>query len=399
MAAVEYDPVHAATHKFNFPDCEVMCRDLRSLSGEDLLKAANRGFARIRPGEKFPTQIDVIAGGPPCQGFSVGGKRLDGDERNSLLLEFVRLVELVRPRAVCLENVSGLLESRFDEIREEAFGRLLAAGYDLTGTESPLNAYDFGVPQVRRRVVIAGALGSSVSAPVAETRTISVEDALDGLPDISAYDELFKSDQVHLSNADLLRRELASSLYARQLSGLERTHDFSHLRKWDSSLITGSKRTVHSPRTVARFRETLPGTAEPVSRLYRLTSSGPARTLRAGTGSERGAHTSPRPIHPSEDRVVTVREAARLHGFPDWFRFHVTNWHGHRQIGNSVPPPLARAVASSILEALGLNAVSSRTPLELGDEGLLKLARLKASTRLRGLSGEIPPPRSSPRLN
>ncbi|WP_458020251.1 DNA cytosine methyltransferase, partial [Klebsiella pneumoniae] len=79
----------------------------------------------------------------------------------------------------------------------------------------------------------------------------------------------------------------------------------------------------------------LPDTVEPISRFKKLSMNGLCNTLRAGTASDRGAFTSPRPIHPIYPRVITVREAARLHSYPDWFRFHVTKWHGFRQVGNS----------------------------------------------------------------
>jgi DNA (cytosine-5)-methyltransferase 1 len=94
-------------------------------------------------------------------------------------------------------------------------------------------------------------------------------------------------------------------------------------------------------------------------------------TLRAGTDSARGAFTSPRPIHPSLPRVITVREAARLHSYPDWFRFHATKWHGFRQIGNSVPPLLGRAVATQIAAALGVTPNKPTAELQLGDPQLL----------------------------
>lgn len=116
---------------------------------------------------------------------------------------------------------------------------------------------------------------------------------------------------------------------------------------------------------------TLHGKTEPVSRFRKLPPDGLCNTLRAGTDSARGAFTSPRPIHPFLPRVITVREAARLHSYPDWFRFHSTKWHGFRQIGNSVPPLLARAVASEIVKAMRIEPLKPKTVLQLGDPGLL----------------------------
>lgn len=121
-----------------------------------------------------------------------------------------------------------------------------------------------------------------------------------------------------------------------------------HRREWDPRLLASSARTRHTKESRERFAATEPGTIEPVSRFYRLHPDRPANTLRAGTDASRGSYTSPRPIHYACARCVTVREMARLHGFPDWFRFHPTKWHGARQVGNAVCPPVARAIALEI---------------------------------------------------
>lgn len=392
VVAVEYDPVHAATHAYNFPRCETLCRDASTLTGKDVMTAAEAGFRRLRPGSEWPGVIDAVVGGPPCQGFSAGGKREDGDERNALLLEFVRLVEEIKPRTICLENVAGLLETKFDEVREEAFARLRTAGYSLSGTDRPINAVHYGVPQARRRVVVLGAL--SASAPERPTPIpveVTVREALDGLPSPIAYAGLDKTDVAVLSAEDVARRNSTQSAYARRLADLAGSPgDKSRPRLWNPSRVTGFRRTTHTAQTVERFAETTPGSVEPKSRLYRLPLDGPSRTLRAGTGSERGAHTSPRPIHPTEDRVITVREAARLHGYPDWFRFHTTNWHGHRQVGNSVPPPLACAAGLALIRSLGNTPVTLRAPLALGDATLLTLSRTAALPVMNGRSDQMP---------
>jgi DNA (cytosine-5)-methyltransferase 1 len=116
--------------------------------------------------------------------------------------------------------------------------------------------------------------------------------------------------------------------------------------------LTGCMRTVHTAKTIKRFGKTKQGAYEERGRFHRLAKGGLANTLRAGTGPAQGSFMAPRPIHPFQDRCITVREAARLHSFPDWFTFHPTKWHGFRQIGNSVPPRLARGVAESVRRAL-----------------------------------------------
>ncbi len=388
--------MHAATHAFNFPQCEILCRDASKLRAAEVLEAAERGFMRLHPGVPWPGQLDALIGGPPCQGFSVGGKREQNDERNDLLPHFVRLVEELKPRTFCLENVAGLLEERFDDMREEAFGRLRGAGYALSGTEKPVNSLSFGVPQSRRRVIVLGALGEAApSRPVEVEAKISVEEAFEGLPSPSGYAELLDADEVELRLEDIERRSAIKSAYARTLAGVDALiGDRSRPRLWEPSLLTGSRRTTHTEDTVARFAATPLNTVEPKSRLYRLPLDGPSRTLRAGTGSERGSHTSPRPIHPREDRVITVREAARLHGYPDWFRFHTTNWHGHRQVGNSVPPPMARAVAVALLGSLGHSPTALRSSVPLGEPTLLTMSRTTAPTAFDVFADDLPAPRT-----
>jgi DNA (cytosine-5)-methyltransferase 1 len=394
VAAVEYDPVHAASHLFNFPRCEVLCRSVSGLSGEEVVAAAHRGFYRHHPAARWPGRIDAVIGGPPCQGFSYGGKRELDDQRNTLILEFVRLVEEIRPRSFCMENVAGILEPRFHDMMGVALARLRRAGYVLTGDGHAVNAENFGVPQRRQRVILLGALGDAPPDLAEQSDLVSVREAIAGLPPVSVYSALLDSDELVLSDAAKRLRNKVVYPYTRGLAGLAPINgDLSCPRQWDSDRLTNSKRTIHSLQTKVRFEATKPGHVEPRSRLYRLPLDGPARTLRAGTGSERGSHTAPRPIHPTQNRVITVREAARLHGYPDWFRFHVTNWHGHRQVGNSVPPPLARAAGRALQKVLGVRPSALRASIELGEPSLLRLSGAEARVRFDVLRAELPAPR------
>lgn len=377
-ASAEFDPIHALTHRFNFPTTPVITCDL----GGGIVRAA-AGEIRSAVGD---VEISAVVGGPPCQGFSVGGVRNQGDKRNSQFLRFIDLVVELQPKVFCLENVAGLLEPRFEELRREAIRRLtVRGGYDITGFDAPVNAAEFGVPQARRRVLV---MGSRVSAPpkleTLDPTKITVREALEGLPNLADYRRLLVSDEVKLNSDDLARLHTVRSTYARRLAGLEvAAEDRGWPRVVARGVLTNSLRTVHTGKTVQRFSRTAQGAVEPVSRLFRLDPDGQARTLRAGTGSDRGSHTSPRPIHPYKNRVITVREAARLHGFPDWFRFHATNWHGHRQIGNSVPPPLAAAAGRALLSAIGV-PVPDRPldPLALGDPAWLRLGRAEADAQI-----------------
>jgi DNA (cytosine-5)-methyltransferase 1 len=399
LATVEYDPVHALVHRFNFPAAEVVCRDVRRLSGADVLEAARLGFRRLRGAETWTGQVGAVIGGPSCQGFSTGGLRTGDDERNSLLAEFVRLVIEIRPQSVCLENVPGLLQPQFDDVRGDAIKRLREAGYSIAGGDGWLNAADFGVPQVRKRVFLLGMLDGpapDLPEPDARCARVTVREALEGLPVIEDYPELMSGNTATLRAADVERRAASRSTYAKTLAGISLPTHLGLPRIWEPSAISCSLRTVHTADVRARFAATSVGAEEPTSRLYRLDPDGQARTLRAGTGRERGSHTSPRPIHPDLPRVITVREAARLHGYPDWFRLAGTNWHGHRQVGNSVPPPLARAVAAQLARVLPGQPRRPRKAVPLGEIEWCTASTFHAAELLGAVPAELPAKRSRP---
>lgn len=187
---------------------------------------------------------------------------------------------------------------------------------------------------------------AEVSSSHRSTRHPNVWDAISDLPRVDDYAYLLKTDGY--------RGELGKpSEYASVLRGeLSDDQDKSEKRSRNGNDLGGCLRTAHTKETIRRFRATEPGSSEPVSRYYRLSKGGLSPTIRAGTGPAQGSFMAARPIHPVDDRCITVREAARLHSFPDWFSFHPTKWHGFRQIGNSVPPRLARAIAQSIARAL-----------------------------------------------
>ena len=167
------------------------------------------------------------------------------------------------------------------------------------------------------------------------------------------------------------------------IKGNENLDHFGYRRKY-LNILHGCGYTIHSPEVVDRFTQTLPGNREPISRFHRLKLDGFAPTLRAGTGADRGSFTAPRPIHPVLHRCITIREGARLHGYPDWFCFHETISHGFRQIGNSVPPPLGKYLGLEIMKVLG---VKPQQPVEVVDialkSWLLKLPTTEAKKYLK----------------
>lgn len=368
-AAVEIDPVHCATHEFNFPRTATICASVVDLSGDDIRQRAGLGNA----------DIDVVFGGAPCQGFSLIGKRALDDPRNQLVFHFVRLVDELRPKYFVFENVKGLTLGKHADFLHELISTLDARGYDCLMPYRVLNAADYGVPQDRRRLFLIGARrGLDLPRyPEASETTATVADAIADLPDADAFAELNANDAVRVVWETL-------APYARRLRGLDRDPgDLAYRREFDANLLTSSLRTEHTELSKSRFLATEPGKTEPISRFRKLPADGLCNTLRAGTDSARGAFTSPRPIHPTLPRVITVREAARLHSYPDWFRLHSTKWHGFRQIGNSVPPLLARAVAGEIVRALGVAPSRPREVVERGGEELLYLDMGEAASRFR----------------
>ena len=306
------------------------------------------------------------------------GKRALDDPRNQLVRHFLRLVIELEPSVFVLENVRGLTVGKHRQLLDEVTTEFRRAGYSVTLPWQVLNARDYGVPQDRQRLFLLGAKGVRTPRyPLLEILRPppTCRDALDDLPNAEDFDELASADSVRVEP-----QTVGLSQYARAMRCL--TNDawhYGYIREWDPRLLTASLRTAHTDISRRRFRETRPATVEPISRFYKLAANGVSNTLRAGTDSARGAFTSPRPIHYRYDRCVTVREMARLHGFPDWFRFHVTKWHGARQIGNSVPPPLARAVAASVREALPVSPTYPPDSIPLGAPNLLSMDMTEAA--------------------
>lgn len=372
VGAVEIDPVHCAVHKFNFPDCAVIARSVEGLSGNEIRVAAGIGNRTV----------DCVFGGAPCQGFSLIGHRVLDDPRNRLVQDFVRIVAELDARSFVFENVKGLTVGRHRQFLSELVAAFEAQGYAVQLPWKVLNAGEFGTPQSRERLILMGTKkGNPLPAyPAPQTRISGKKgpsdlpqgptcaDALDDLPDAESFAALQMSDAVHTRN------NKPRSAYAARLRGEGNdAWSYGYPRDWDKDLLTSSARTEHTEISRRRFGATAPGQVEPISRFFKLPPDGVSNTLRAGTDGARGAFTSPRPIHYRYDRCITVREMARLHGFPDWFRFNVTKWHGARQIGNSVPPPLAHAVATQIIAALGITPERPTVAVPLGDVALLHM--------------------------
>lgn len=372
--AVEKDPVHAATYRFNFPQTQVLWGDAATLSGKDLQELLSD-----RP-------IDLVFGGPPCQGFSVMGKHDLRDSRNSLVFHFCRLVRELQPRYFLMENVPGLTHANNRVLLRRLKREFKAAGYKIVEPVRVLNAAEFGVPQTRKRLFLLGTRQGEalLSYPQPTTTRVTVRDAIADLPDLDTFPELRSQDEILLKPERIERLEATASTYAKQLRELvPDPENFAYPRRWNPLLLTGSWQTQHALATRQRFGQLSPGEQDKISRLRRLEWAGCCYTLRAGTGADRGSHTAPRPLHPQYNRTISVREAARLHSFPDWFRLHATKWHGFRQIGNAVPPLLGRVLGHRIMQAIALEPLKPSISLESGDKTLLRLKSKQAIKRMQ----------------
>ncbi len=348
VGAFDWDKRNVEYHKINFPKSLTFEKDISDLSASEILK-----LCKLSPGS-----IDVLFGGPPCQGFSVIGHKDNADERNLLILDFARLVDELRPRYFVVENVRGLLFNYSKPTLDKFLHRVKNSGYEILNPIQLLDASEFGVPQKRRRAFILGHLKGQtaprIPRPTSKKGEVrpppTVEDAIGDLPDISTVEELLADDMYYGELG--APSEYAASLRASGPAGATS----------NAGGLSGCLRTIHSPQTQLRFLTTVPGTYEPISRCYRLNSAGISYTLRAGSDVKNGSFTAARPIHPTQPRCITTREAARLHSFPDWFRFHPTKWHGFRQVGNAVPPLLAEAVAREIKKAIAKRSSIKRKP-------------------------------------
>jgi DNA (cytosine-5)-methyltransferase 1 len=391
LASVEIDPIHCATHEYNFPMWLAICASVTEISGDDIRQKSKIGNR----------EIDVVFGGPPCQGFSLMGKRAFDDPRNELISHFMRLVVELNPKYFVMENVKGLTIGDQKQFIGEVIENFEQKGYKILNPYQVLNASHFGVPQNRERLFLIGCRQSLIlphyPSPITKPAKLkripkelanlpdspTVRDAIADLPDVSQYPELIKRDWCVANFPE------PKSNYSEYLRGLRSDHaDLSYPRDCDRSLLTSSIRTVHSQACMERFNKTANGELEKISHFLKLDPDGICNTLRAGTPSNRGAFTAPRPIHPFMPRCITVREAARLHSYPDWFRFHSTKWHGFRQIGNSVPPLLARAVALKIMQILEVQVSKPEEVIQLNEDGGLYLKMVKAANRY-GVSSHL----------
>ncbi len=356
---VDEDALHTLRH--NHKGLATVGGDVREASGRDLLDEA--GFA----------EVDVLIGGPSCQGFSTHGRRTrwasEDDPRNLLYREFARLLDELQPEWFVMENVPGLLYYDSGAFGRQVVGELESKGYEVH--QQILLAADYGIPQLRKRLIIVGTrTGYRFDWPEKTHMGAVRRDAIDlwekrrlsSFPHLARHRTLWDaiSDLPPLGSGGGIEKDRfvgpPESHYQRLLRGRTRNlydHQAPELPVAHEDLI----RHVKEGETWREIpRDLLPGRFSKIRRtdgtnlFARPDRNRPSYTITTQFGNvTTGAYT-----HPAENRAFSAREGARIQSFPDSFRFYGNLTSKYRQIGNAVPPMLAQLVATSVLKAMEL---------------------------------------------
>ncbi|MEM7555789.1 MAG: DNA cytosine methyltransferase [Cyanobacteria bacterium P01_A01_bin.84] len=290
LASVEINKIASATHKRNFPQSHHFCGDIEKFDTITWLEKINS------------PEIHLVVGGPPCQGFSVAGKRDPKDPRNRLFYEFIRIVSEVRPWYVVMENVPGILTMQKGNVRTAISKAFQSIGYENVSV-AILESAAYGIPQIRPRAIfIANRFGMINPYPKPQLSPQDYKPIESAISDLPAY---------------------------------TRIPEINH--EW----------TKHSPEYMERIAKVPPGGSlyEKYTDAFKRQYPGlPSMTVKENHG---GTH-----IHPHLNRVISAREMARLQSFPDSFIFEGTMKKAMWQIGNAVPPHLAECIGYALIPYL-----------------------------------------------
>lgn len=311
------------TYEYNNPNTSTILGDVREISNELYAEAIGN------------QQVDIVAAGVPCQGFSLANlKRNVEDERNFLFLEVIRFINIFNPKVVIIENVSGMRSlgnGQFEKAISAALSSSGNIGYRVK--RELLNAADFGVPQIRRRLIfvaIRADIDNEFIFPSPQFGSVekpyrTIWDAIADLP--------------KLNNNDIKTEYESAALteYQKQMRGNNKT-------------LYNHRSPKHPLKTVDRISKTIPGTPmyENYKQRIRLSWDMQSPTQLAG-----GIRPQFQFGHPEQPRGLSVRERARIQSFSDDFVFVGGIVQGRVQTGNAVPPLLAKSVAKQILKVLG----------------------------------------------
>lgn len=321
------------TYQKNFPEAAVLNEDITKVSGKDILEGS-----RLNANE-----VDVIIGGPPCQGFSVSGKRMIDDERNRLYKSYVQIVSQIKPKVFVMENVPGLVRLFKGQVAEQVKEDFTNIGYHVQ--MQILSADAYGVPQQRKRVFFVGIRDDLAERGIEYSYPEPVRGVGMGLDVWTSKDAI--SDLDFVPDDRVLGEDIAYKLPAE--------NDYQKTMRQGSKSILNHSITLHNTRTkeiiamvpdggnYKDLPEELWNTRKVHIAWTRMDSRKPCFTIDTGHNHH---------FHYKENRVPTVRESARIQSFPDTFEFVGIKTSQLKQVGNAVPPLLAKAIAESLKDIL-----------------------------------------------
>lgn len=363
---MDLDGACAKTHRRNFPQTPFIHADIRDVSASEILEKAD-----IRPGE-----LDVLVGGPPCQGFSIIGKRKILDPRNSLIREFMRIARELRPKVLMIENVPGLATLERGAVLAEIAESFRSAGYSIDCAE--LLAAQYGVPQMRWRMFFVGWRNDLKASGGFPAPTHGVAGIGDLVPNRAIPFEMttgFVTIREAIGDLPVVGAGEINPDYCGPASGKYQ----QAMRKGAPSQLANHYAPRLAPQNIERIRMLAPGEdwralpfemlpagmqrahrKDHTRRFRRMQWEGVARAIITRFRDPKSGEY----IHPEQDRTISIREAARIQSFPDWFVFEGSNSEQYDQVGNAVPPLLAKAVALEIRSMLASDGLNRREPVK-----------------------------------
>ncbi|MBZ1513123.1 DNA cytosine methyltransferase [Leuconostoc mesenteroides] len=344
VAAVEIDSKIAATYEENHPQTFMINSDVRKIAANH----SDSGFENtIVISDLFAgNSVDIIFGGPPCQGFSMAGRRIRKDkpffedERNRLFLEFHRMVKNLNPKVFIIENVPGILNYDNGRVKQEIYEKFKSIGYDVSSRI--LSADRFGVPQKRKRAIFIGnrvGISSSELFPKEtydKQNAVTVWDAIGDLPSLNSGEgtEITKYNQS------------AKTQYQRQMRNTVNDYFFNHVSSTHSEKTLKIMSLIKPGQTLKDLPKQFQTKSVHSGAYGRMKKYEPSYTLTTRINTP----SVGRITHPIDNRTITPREAARIQSFPDSYHFLGDITTVGMQIGNSVPPLLAQAIGKSIVK-------------------------------------------------
>ena len=334
VLGVDFDDAALTTFKANHGKSETLKLDLFNHENIDVIvgKLKDKGIGK--------NELDVLIGGPPCQGFSIAGPRNMNDERNRLYLAMVKLAEKLKPKVILLENVPGMIHTNGGIGAKRIIGDFACIGYNMV--PQLMYAPDFGVPQIRKRVFFVGLRDGEKEFEFPKPKVmpedyVTCKDAIDDLPTLQLESgEIIygEEEQDYLTEPRTEYQRLM-----RKNSVVVRNHIGSIPIAKTQKMIS----LIPEGKNYKALPEEYKGMYKYHEALTRYNSQKPSLTINTGHRSH---------FHYKWNRIPTVRESARLQSFPDDFIFYGNKSEQYRQVGNAVPPMLGQVVAEAILPYL-----------------------------------------------